>query len=249
MLLSVRLYDRTLASTQRSKWGTSNRQQCSLPRKEGYRARYQGSRRGVLTAEGTAATVCRWLVSPACVRACVRKNERVCRVWKRQQLSRLSRATRRDVAPAAAMRESVSSARQRSSGGWPPLAWIPWRVVHLRVKVLARGMHACTNARMRASARLVSPSGGARSRVYASTVCTFALQIATRERRVWTLRARMHGATTEKCGQSTSYRRCHAFTIEDTVVLQFRYPSRNSRPPLYGYMNMNYEIIMKDILL
>lgn len=52
VLRSSAIVDRTSASTQRSKWGTPNRQQCSLPRKEGYRAQYQGSRRGMLTAEG-----------------------------------------------------------------------------------------------------------------------------------------------------------------------------------------------------
>lgn len=55
------IVDRTPASTQRSKWGTPNRQQCSLPRKEGYRAQYQGSRRGMLTAEGIAND--RWPVA------------------------------------------------------------------------------------------------------------------------------------------------------------------------------------------
>lgn len=53
--------DRTSASTQRSKWGTPNRQQCSLPRKKGYRAQYQGSCRGMLTAEGIVQR--RWPVA------------------------------------------------------------------------------------------------------------------------------------------------------------------------------------------
>lgn len=153
-------------------------------------------------------TVCQRLASPACVRMC----ERVRRVWKRQH-SLASHAPRRGVARTA--RESVSSAKRWSSGGWPPLAWIPWRVVHLRVKVLARGTHARSHARThacraRARARLVSPSGGARSRVYASTVCTFALQIAIRE--TWThtrtyacTHVRTDGAMAEKCGQRASY--------------------------------------------
>jgi len=148
----------------------------------------------MLTAEGIAKTICRRLASLACVRTC----ERVRCAWKRQH-SLVSRAPRRGVARAAATRESVSSAKWWSSGGWPPLAWIPWRVVHLRVKVLARGTYARTYAcRSSARARLVSPRKSSFTRIRIDRVHV-ALQIATRE--MWTstgTHARTHARTVQR---------------------------------------------------
>lgn len=174
--------------------------------------------------------------------ACVHASERVCRVWKRQTLSRLLARRGETLARAAATRESVSSAKLRRSGGWPPLAWIPWRVVHLRVKVLARGTHARTHARThvaRARAHLVSR---AEELVHACTHlrCARSRCKSPHERRghyEQCTHARMHVRTharVEQRPRSVGRARhipMSCVYMEDTVVLQFRYPSKSSRPP------------------
>lgn len=122
----------------------------------------------------------------------------------------------------AAMRESTSSAKRESNdgGGWPPLASIPRRVVHLRVKVLARDTHARTHVRActqaRASREYRSSFARARERERERLRSNI---VATRERCGHYEHVCTHeqGATAEKCGQSCRARR--TLTIENVLAI------------------------------
>lgn len=128
-------------------------------------------------------------------------------------LSRASRETLREQRDGRVDIFGETQERGSDGGSWPPLAWIPWRVVHLRVKVLAHGTHARTHVYTYAythaalSARACLVSRGARSRVHVRT----ALQLPhERDANTTGTHARTYGATAEKCEQwvvvqSTSY--------------------------------------------